>query len=447
MAGRSGGRMAGREHDNRPPGPRGHWLTGNTTAYEADRIGFIRRNHDEYGDVFAFDERTVFVIDTQLAHDVLTRPDGGFLPELAPFDVRPDLDRAAERSQSWMPVRRAAWAGLNRQASAGSDARTVEILDAALDAAAGRDVDVLTLMRGYTARTIADYCFGADAGNIPQLLAEGIAATAPFETATYALPAWLPLRRNRRFRHAHRRFGDAMRSIVARRRTGDAGASAVDLLDVLLAAGPAGAAMPDRAVVAVLQAVLLGGHGVPAAALTSLVRELAGRPRLVADLRDEAGGPAGTGDPPPVARLPLAEAVVNEVLRLYPPAWLMTRTARTATGLGPWSLAAGDEVLICAYLVHRDPRWWSRPDEFEPDRWLAGRPAPGTAYLPFGAGPRVCLGTTLTMRQLTLAASRLAQRGAVESPDAASVPMRFVGRLAPAGLRARFIQFGSRAVA
>ncbi|HEX6869585.1 MAG TPA: cytochrome P450, partial [Micromonosporaceae bacterium] len=207
------------------------------------------------------------------------------------------------------------------------------------------------------------------------------------------------------------------------------------LLDFLLDADPD---LPDRTVMTTLRGILMGGHGVPAAALVSLVRELATRPALSAELREEAGAAAGDATAAPAARLPLAEAFVKEVLRLYPPVWLMTRTARTAASLGPWSLRPGDDVLLNPYLIHRDPRWWQRPDDFDPARWLTGRPASGAAYLPFGAGPRVCLGSALAMRQLTLATSRLAQRFTIESPNAASAAPRFLGRLAPAGLRARF---------
>jgi cytochrome P450 len=190
--------------------------------------------------------------------------------------------------------------------------------------------------------------------------------------------------------------------------------------------------MPDRRVMSTLRGILMGGHGVPAAALTSVVRELARRPRLAADLRDEVGGATL-----PAARLPLAEAVVKEVLRLYPPVWLMTRTAGTADTLGGWSLRPGDEVLINPYLIHRDPRWWQRPDEFDPERWLTGRPAPNAAYLPFGAGPRVCLGSALAMRQLTLVTSRLAQAFTIESANAEAAAPKFLGRLSPTGLRAK----------
>ncbi|MEU1161966.1 cytochrome P450 [Streptomyces sp. NPDC005921] len=69
---------------------------------------------------------------------------------------------------------------------------------------------------------------------------------------------------------------------------------------------------------------------------------------------------------------------------------------------------------------------------------MDGRTAPGAAYLPFGAGPRVCLGSALAVRQLTLVTSRLAQRFTIESPNASSAAPKFAGRLAPAGLRARF---------
>ncbi|MFG2936873.1 cytochrome P450 [Streptomyces sp. NPDC048282] len=427
--------MAHGEESGRPPGPRGHWLTGSMRAYEADRIGFLRRCHHAYGDVFSFDEDTVFVIDPDLAHETLVRTGHGFVTELAPFDMRRDLDQAAAQAAAWMSARRTLRPGLSRSAAASSDDRTAGFLDAVLAGGAGREVDVLTAMRAFTARAIADYCFGTDSAGVPGLLHELISATKPFTESSYEFPAWLPVRRHRRFFHAYRRLIDAMTSIVRQRRASGAGTPREDLLGFLLDADPA---MPDATVASTLHSILMGGHGVPAAALTSVVRELARRPRLVAELRAEADGPVMGGAPASAGRLPLAEAVVRETLRLYPPAWLMTRTAATATGLGPWSLDPGDDVLLNAYLIHRDPRWWRHPDEFDPARWLDGRTAPGAAYLPFGAGPRVCLGSALAVRQLTLVTSRLAQRFTIESPNASSAAPKFAGRLAPAGLRARF---------
>jgi hypothetical protein len=78
---------------------------------------------------------------------------------------------------------------------------------------------------------------------------------------------------------------------------------------------------------------------------------------------------------------------------------------------GGWRLRAGDSLMFSPYLIHRDPRWWHEPERIDPDRWPAGRP-PHTrhAYLPFGAGPRVCLGTYLGTLQLVPATSRLVHR-------------------------------------
>ncbi|MFI5935408.1 cytochrome P450 [Actinoplanes sp. NPDC051494] len=389
---------------DRPPGPRGHWLRGNTPGYEADRLGFLRRAHAEYGDVFSFDARTVCVIDPVLAHEALVRTGDTFVTELAPHQSDRDIDRVAARAVAWMAARRTAWPGLGRTAAAAADALTTTTLDQILTSAADHEADVPALMYEHSARAIAGYCFGPEAAGVPELLAENLTAVEGSR---------------RRFAAVHARTIAELTRLVTRRRERGGGA---DLLGFLLEAG-----MTDRTVVPTLRSILLGGHGVPGAALTSVVRELALRPELVAGLR-------AAPDP-----LPLAEAVAREVLRLYPPAWLMTRTARTATTLGRWSLRTGDEVLLNAYLIHRDPRWWPDPDTFDPGRWSPGRPLPpARAFLPFGAGPRVCLGAALTLRQLALATAHLARHWSIDSPNAASAPLQVSGRLSPEGLRARF---------
>ncbi|NUW31612.1 cytochrome P450 [Nonomuraea sp. SMC257] len=472
----------------RPPGPRGHWLLGNVAAYEKDRVGFLRRHHRDYGDVFSFDERIVFTVDPRLAHQVLTATNRDYVTEPAPFAGTSAPDDAGEAARPWMGARRALRPALADAAPmvVGMDGRFVALLDDALDRTAGREVEVLPLMLDVAGRAVAELCLGEDAAGVPGLLAAVHAALLPFEDAGYQLPGWIPLPRNRRFFRVHRRTSETLTGLVRARRAGAAGTPPRDLLDVLLAARPA---MSDASVTSALWTVLIGGHGVPAAALTSVVRELAIRPDLAAALAAEAGpwdgdgrpgdaapwggderphegglpgvggahgrnGPRGVGGahgqdgPPgpegipagggcPRARLPLAEAVVREVLRLCPPAWTMTRVACAAVDFGGWRLRPGEEVLSIPYLIHRDPRWWPDPDVFDPSRWPAARPSPGT-YLPFGSGPRRCLGAAAAMRQLTLATSRIAQRFHVRAPDAAAAVPAFCGRLAPAGLRAAF---------
>ncbi|NUW40219.1 cytochrome P450 [Nonomuraea rhodomycinica] len=440
---------------------------GNVTAYEKDRVGFLRRHHRDHGDVFSFDERIVFTVDPRLAHQVLTATNRDYVTEPAPFAGTSAPRDAGEAARPWMRARRVLRPALADAAPmvTGMDARFVAVLDDVLDRTAGREAEVLPLMLDVTGRAAAELCLGEDAAGVPDLLAAVHAVLLPFEEAGYQLPAWVPLPRNRRFLRVHRRTSETLTGLVRARRAGAARTPPRDLLDVLLAARPA---MSDMAVTSALWTVLIGGHGVPAAALTSVVRELAMRPELAAALADEAGRPGGDDEPGggdggpqgggggpqgwdggpgagarpggagrPRARLPLAEAVVREVLRLWPPAWTMTRVACAAVDFGGWRLRPGDEVLSVPYLIHRDPRWWPDPDVFDPSRWPAARPAPGT-YLPFGSGPRRCLGAAPALRQLTLAASRIARRFHVRAPDAAAAEPAFCGRLAPAGLRAAF---------
>ncbi|GAA0536261.1 hypothetical protein GCM10011581_24020 [Saccharopolyspora subtropica] len=174
-----------------------------------------------------------------------------------------------------------------------------------------------------------------------------------------------------------------------------------DLLDVLLAVREP--ELTELQVQRLLRGIMLAAFGVPATALTWLVWSLATRPDLH---RRVAGEAAAWQDAaaPPLSALPQTEAVV-EVLRLWPPTWLIGRTARRETTLGEWQLRPDDQVMFSPYLMHRDPRWWPDPDEPDPDRWLDPARTPKRhTYLPFGAGPRVCVGTQLGMIQLVLAA-------------------------------------------
>lgn len=362
-------------------------------------------------------------IDPRLSHEILTATNRAYVTELPPFADSSALENAAETVRPWMRARRAVRTALSDAVVAESDHRFGTLLDAALDRTGGRAVAVLPLMLDLTAHAIAEFCLGSDATGVPRLLADNHTASAPFEDMDVQFPAWLPLPRHRRLARVHRRTRETLAAIVAARTPAD---PPRDLLDVLLTAD-----LHPHSVMTTVRGIMIGGHGVPAAALTSLVRELAIRPGLVAALAAEAG------DGAPVAALPLAEAVVRETLRLTPPVWLTTRVVREPTDLGGWALRPGDEVLTTTYLIHRDPRWWSDPDEFDPDRWRTERPPHGV-FLPFGAGPRYCVGAALAMRWLTLAASRIAQRHHVHAPDAAAAEPEFCGRLAPAGLRAEF---------
>ncbi len=161
-----------------------------------------------------------------------------------------------------------------------------------------------------------------------------------------------------------------------------------------------------------LMTVLVAGHETSAATIAWSWSLLA-RHRPVQDALRRAVGEAGT---PPAGAGPrqepeLAGRIVHETLRLYPPVWMFTRRAREDGTLLGYAIAAGTQVLICPYLLHRHPRYWDDPEQFDPARFSGGGGVSSrVAYQPFSSGPRRCAGDgfalAVVQRQLCWAASR-----------------------------------------
>jgi len=160
--------------------------------------------------------------------------------------------------------------------------------------------------------------------------------------------------------------------------------------------------------------LFLAGHETTALTLAwtwyLLSQNPAAETRLHEELRDVLGGrPPEVAD---LARLPYLHAVVSEVLRLYPPAYLLARTAIAPFTIGGYDFGPGETVLMSQWVMHRDSRYYDEPDAFRPERWLDGladRLPPG-AYFPFGDGPRRCIGQGFAMLESALVIGTLAQQ-------------------------------------
>ena len=175
----------------------------------------------------------------------------------------------------------------------------------------------------------------------------------------------------------------------------------------------------------------LAGHETTASALTWAVFALASAPDMMARLRAEAdavaeGGPISFNR---VKKLVFARAVFREALRLYPPITFLPRVAMQATRIGPHRVKRGALIMIAPWAIHRHHAYWPRPDAFDPDRFMPEREGdivPGT-YLPFGLGPRVCVGAAFAQTESALILARLAQAFDIEAANADRV--RPVARL------------------
>jgi cytochrome P450 len=218
----------------------------------------------------------------------------------------------------------------------------------------------------------------------------------------------------RRLRAARRTLNAVGTQVIAQRRQQlvDKG----DLLSMLLLARDeeTDQGMDDRQINAEVLTLLLAGHETTALALTWTWYLLDTHPeverRLHESLTAVLGGRVPTVDDLP--HLPYLRMVLEEALRLYPPAWSFLRNAVAADTLGGYRIPTKAMVLISPYTMHRHPTFWEQPQTFDPERFAPERAAsrPRFAYLPFGGGPRQCIGTTFAQTEAQLVLATVAQR-------------------------------------
>jgi cytochrome P450 len=225
------------------------------------------------------------------------------------------------------------------------------------------------------------------------------------------------------------------RIIDAREQVPDAGGPR-DLFDLLRTArDPESGAAFDRAelrdqVATIIQA----SHENTALTLFWSLYLLASAPAeqaaVAAEVRDADLSPAHTGEM--LAALPYTRAVVSEALRLYPPLWTLARQCVEADQVGGLTIARGTLLMISPWVLHRHRLHWSNPDAFDPSRFLPDAPpAPRFTYLPFGTGPRVCVGAQFALAVATLVLARLIQAFDVELADNQSVRPTAIVTTAP----------------
>ena len=212
------------------------------------------------------------------------------------------------------------------------------------------------------------------------------------------------------------------------------GAPPRDLLDLLLAShGDDGVALSPQQVRDQVVTFVVAGHETVASALTWAWQLLATHPDVLERVRAEVDAVLGSRSATfaDVPHLPWTAAVFDEVLRLYPPAWLVTRRSLVADELAGIAVPADALVIISPWIVHRDPQAWPDPDRFDPSRFLddAGSRrrdvAAMPAYLPFGAGPRLCIGRDMALLEGVLVLASLVARVDLEpvGPAPRAVPL------------------------
>ncbi|GCE09322.1 cytochrome P450 [Dictyobacter aurantiacus] len=408
----------GIKHPPGPPWPTALW---NTIKFGQDPLSFARELRERYGDVVTL--QTMMGPWTLVFH-----PDGvrhvvqenhQNYRKGGPSDqvLRVTLGNGllTNNGESWLTQRRLIQPAFHRSRIAGfgqlmTEGATAWLEETQLDAS--DPLDVFQQMSGLTLTIVCKALFGADMLPYKQRVFEALGTAIRLEAQAFYMPGLLSLPTPQR--HDLYKARDALYAVVDELiagRKARATGSENDLLTMLLEARDAetGLGMNDLQLRDEVITLMVAGHETTSGALTWTLLLLSQHPEIDARLREAytrvLSGRAVTIEDLP--QLTFGRMVLEESMRLYPPAWVFGRQALAEDEIGGYRIAKGAFVLLFPAVTHRHPDFWEQPDVFDPERFAPER-ATGRhrfAYIPFGGGPRGCIGNqfALTEAQLILA--------------------------------------------
>jgi len=400
-------------------------LLGHFPAYARDPLGFVTRTAAEYGGVVPFrlgPYPALLLTDPEAIEEVLVTRSRDFRKSRAAGRIGVVVGKGLllSEGETWRGHRRVVQPAFHhgRVAAWGEMmTREADAFVSGWDDGEVRDVnrDMAALTLSIVARTLLDSRL--DERDIDRVRRSVDVLTdhfdSRFNSLAFFVPDWLPTPGNVRMRLAVRRLDRIVyRLIGARRGTDKRGDDAISML--LEASSGDANPLTDRELRDEVMSLFMAGHETTAVALTWSVYLLGASPDADAALQTELAEVLG-GRVPTVAdlpRLPYTEAVILEALRLYPPAYALSREAITPTTVAGRALPKGGIAFISIWATHRRPDLFDAPSTFRPERWLDGlaRRLPRGAYLPFAEGPRKCIGAAFAMQEAVLVLATIARR-------------------------------------
>jgi cytochrome P450 len=408
-----------------PSGPRGHFLLGNLHEMKYNSLNFYLKIAHEYGDV-----ARIRLLSKPLY--CVSHPDGIrriFQKNHLNYDrrvltikpVRLFLGNGLTLSDGafWQRQRHLMQPAFHRRYIAGMATQVIKAGDAFLkhwENRANRDapLDIHKEMLHLTLSIVGMTLFGLD------LSAENPMGQA-FRMLTPALvdyiflpfpPLSVPTPRNRRIQATLNTLNTLVYDLIRKRR--EQKTVTFDLLSLLLATDEDGSGMNDQQLRDEILTLFFAGHESTATTLTWAWYALSQHPEMEHRLWEEIDAVLH-GEHPTVAdlpQLPYARMIIDETLRLYPPATLIPRRALADDTICGYRIPANCEVMANIYATHRHPAYWEQPEIFNPDRFLPDHPCEGAraAYFPFGGGPHLCIGNNFALIEAQILITMIAQR-------------------------------------
>ena len=404
----------------RPPGPKGRHLVHSPLLSGPGPLVNLPRMSREYGDVSFW--RFLYISSYFFAHpndveSVLVTQYRSFIKGIG-TRANPELfgnGLLTSEGEFWLRQRRLSQPAFHRTRIAGYAEIMVREAEHLMSGwHDGEELDIHRAMMQTTLAIATRTLFGIDLGPKMPVIDDALDA---FIRQNAGISVWqlilkLPTRKRWRYLRGVRALDEIVYGIIAERRAGGMGD---DLLsDLLRAQDTDGSFMTDQQLRDEVMTMLLAGHETTALTLSWAWFLLASHRETQAKLQYELDRVLGGRKPAPadIPQLAYTNNAVKETMRLYPPAWVITRMAAEQVEVGGYVVPAGSNVIVSPWVMHRDVRFFPEPNVFDPDRWCAERDQPASkfAYFPFGGGPRSCIGNAFALMEAAVLLAVVAQR-------------------------------------
>lgn len=440
-----------------PPGPPP--LTNNPVAlvryfmaFRKDSMAFVKNRFETYGDIYYSNFRgshLYLLRHPDHVQEVLVTQGAKFQKTEKGLTAR-QLARylgsglLTSNGELWRRQRRLINPAFNRRSIEAHGPSMVERASRMLDTMRdGARIDLSREMMGLTLGIVKKVLFDHDGDGETDAVARAMSTFREGAGTPQLLPDWVPLPATRRAQKALADMDAIVFGMIDRRRAEpeERLAARTDLLSLLVrtvdaeAADPASNRISRKLLRDELLTMFLAGHDTTSHLLTWTLYLLSQNPaaeaRVVTELRAALGDRRPDVDDLPKMRY--AEQALNEAMRLYPPAFVLSRTATEDATVAGYTIPAGAEVVMWTYFGHHDARWFPDPERFDPDRFAPENMTEMAkkAFVPFGAGTRTCIGKHFAMMEARLLLATMLQRMRFELAPGHEVAMDPSVTLAP----------------
>ncbi|SFT35974.1 Cytochrome P450 [Actinopolyspora lacussalsi subsp. righensis] len=409
-----------------PPGPPRRATPGLLRKLVKDRLSLLSEAAANYGDAVRLrvGPKTLYFFNhPEYAKHILADNSGNYTKGIGYIQARRALGDGLLTSDGalWRTQRKTVQPTFqHKRIAAQADAivdEAARLVDRLRAHEGGGPVDVVREMTGFSLGVLGRTLLDTDLGAYKSIGGsfEAVQNQAMFEMESMGLvPMWVPLPRQLRFRRARRDLRRIVEQLVVQR-LADPRSDGDDALSRLIRSTEreTDSAVGRRRLHDELTTLLLTGHETTASTLGWTFSLLDQHPEVASRLHTEAVEVLGDRLPTyeDLHRLTYTSMVVQESIRLFPPVWILPRQSVSDDVIGGYHVPAGSDVLVCPYTLHRHPDFWESPNRFDPERFASDNTAdrPRYAHIPFGAGPRFCVGNHLGLMEATFVLAMVAR--------------------------------------